>query len=277
MKKIIYSVLSLAFVFVVSSLTTIPAESKKGFTKTSFVIIDIEKDSSLFKPYSKAWRDSWPIVNAEIQINSTNLMNAEAYQFAFNDRAENLFTLIHPKLISGELTLYSPYDPQLYGLSGYDDGELRYPVKGENEGDNFLTSETLREQMIYYLGYMGPQSDFPLIDEFGDPVTATNDDGSQSFVYPPRDYYWNTDKDIVKYKIRIKDYIKKDGSVKKRVIESIAPIILSSYDDGQTYDERELFWIDFQEAKPFLKKGYFFNEQGKPITYLKYLEQKVNE
>ena len=276
MKKIIYSALSLAFLFVASSLTTLPTGSEKGFTRTSFIVIDIENDSSIFKPYSKAWRDSWPIVDANIQIHGSRLMNAENYQFAFNDRTENLYTLIHPKLISGELTLYSPYDPQMYGLSGFDDGELRYPVKGEKEEDQFLTSETLREKMIYYLGYMGPQSDVPLTDEFGDPITLTRADGSQEFVYPPRDYRWYTDRDIVKYKIRVQEFIKKDGSVKKRVIESFAPIV-HQYDDDKIVGERELFWIDFKEAKKLLKKSYFFNEQGKPITYLKYLQSKLDE
>lgn len=43
-------------------------------------------------------------------------------------------------------------------------------------------------------------------------------------------------------------------------------------ENNEVIGERELFWLDFYEAKPYLKEGYFFTQQDKPLTYLQYFE-----
>lgn len=276
MKKTFFSVFPLLILlFSVSSLNLSKENSKATFEKIYFVEIDGQTDTSLFVPYSKAWMDSWRYIDADLYCGSSEAMNAANYQFAFNGRSENLYTLIHPKLVNGELTLYSPYDPQMMGLSGFDDGELRYPVKGSNADDNFLTSQNLRDEMCYYFGQFGPQASVPLLNQYGDDSTMVLPDGTESYVYPQRDYIWYRDSDIIKYKFRIRLTVDKNGKEKKREIEAFAPVVFE-IEEAQIVGERELFWVDYNQAKTTLTQGYFFDSNRKPVTYLKYIEEKMN-
>lgn len=274
MKKLFLSLVGLTILFSVTSLSLKQSPAPAKFEKIVFMEIDAKEDSSLFKPYSEAWRDSWRVLDKDILCGGSPVMNAENYPKAFNGRTENLWTIVHPKLISGELTLYSPFDPNMFGLSGYDDGELRYPVKGENNGDNFITSQELRDEMCYYLGKLGPMPDIPLVDEYGDPVIVTREDGTMEYQYPAPDFDWFRDSDLIKYKIRVRVELKKNGEEKKRIIEAIAPMTFV-IDRGEIIGERELLWLDYTELKPILKQGYFLDKNGKPVTYLKYIENKV--
>lgn len=274
MKKIFLSLLGLIVVFTVVSLNLEQESAPISFEKIIYVEINGKIDSGLFVPYSKAWSDSWRFSEADITCNGSMIMNADDYNFGFNQRSDNLWTLLHPKLINGALILYSPYDPTLYGLSGYDDGELRYPIKGSGPNENFLNSQELRDEMCYYLGQFGQQSPVPLATNYGEDSTMPLPDGTISFVYPPRDYMWYRDTDIIKYKVRVRVLVKKNGKEKKRIIEAIAPMVYQT-SEGKITGERELLWMDYNEVKPYLKEGYFFNELGKPVTYLKYIEGKV--
>lgn len=281
MKKQLYIfALLVTILFSVSSLKFQSEESKVAFEKTFFIEINTKNDSALFVPYSKAWSASWRYLEEDLFADGAEMMNAEKYMLAFDQRNENLYTLLHPKVITGQLTLYSPYDPAMLGLSGFDDGELLYPVKGKTESDNFLNSQELRNEMCYYLGQFGPASEVPLIDDdpnspnFGEYLTKTLPDGTVAYVYPAPDYWWFKDSDITKYKLRVKVIVNKKGKEKKRIIKSIAPMT-NEIDNGQIVGERELFWLDFNELTPYLEEGYFFNENGKPITYLEHIEEIV--
>ena len=234
--------------------------------------IDIKNDSTLFLPYSKAWLEPWNFDDPLLRCNGSGVMNVENYLSAFNGRNDNLWTILHPKIINSTLTLYRPYDPRSIRLK--DDGELRYPIKGIEQNDKFLNSQELRDELGYYLGNFGPLSDYPLVTVYGEDSIRTLPDGVQQYVYPARDYNWFTDKEIVKYKVRINILFNQNGEEKKRVIKAIAPVIFK-IEEGQIKGERELFWLDYNEIKHFLKEGYFFDKQGKPVNYLKYIDEKV--
>ncbi len=272
MKQLFYSFFGLILLYFGSSSSYNPAADT--FEKTIFIEIDGKQDSSLFLPYSKAWTDYWRYNDKDLYSNESEVMHAANYLKSFTGRKENLYTLLHPKVIDGSLTLYSPYDPAMLGLGGMDDGELRYPVKGNTPADNFYTSQELRDVMCYYLGQFGPQSDLPLIDEFGEPIVILLSDGTYGYSYPPSDYTWYKDSDIIKYKIRVRVIVNKKGIEKKRIIESICPVTYDNH-DGLIIGERELFWLDYNEIVPLLEEGYFFNAQGKPVTYLKYINDQV--
>jgi len=276
MRKIHYSLLSLTLMFIITSSTIKQKESQRSFEKTIWIELDVlTKDSVLFKPYSKAWKEMWQMIDPNISFYGTPAMNYEKYKFSFENRKDNLFTILHPMIIDGSIQLYCPYDPVSFGFNTKDDGEMRYPLKGKDE--TFLTSETLRDELSYYLGMFGPQSDIPMTDEYGEPMFKLDSTtGDQMYVYPPRDYMWHEDKDIVKYKLRVNVFYDKNGIEKKRIIKSIAPVV--NQIDGMTGEktgEKELFWLDFEELNPILKKAYYFDETGKPVSYLKHIEQKV--
>lgn len=279
MKKIYYSLFSLMMMFIVTSLTIQQNETPRSFEKIVWVELDYKSDSVLFTPYSKAWKEMWQMIDPDISFNGTPAMNIEKYKFSFTDRKDNLYTIIHPKIIDGSLQLYSPYDPISFGMGTKDEGELRFPVKGKNGSETFLTSEELRNELCYYIGNYGAMPDIPLVDEYGEPVTKLDSvSGILMYVYPPRDYMWYEDNDIIKYKLRVSISYNSKGIEKKRTIKAIAPVV-NEIDEmtGEIMGERELFWLNYDELTPTLKEAYYFDASGKPVTYLKHIEQRVND
>lgn len=277
MKKIYYSLFTVALMFIVTSATISKKEPKPLFEKIVWLELDVlTEDSVLFKPYSKAWKEMWQMIDPYFSIDGTPIINYEKYKFSFENRKDNLFTILHPMIMDGSLQLYSPFDPS-FGMGTKDDGELRYPLNGKVEGEMFVTSEAFRETGCYYLGRFGPQADIPLVNEYGEEIIKVDSiTGEFSYVYPPRDYIWHKDEDIIKYKIRVSVLYNKNGIEKKRIIKSIVPIVyLIDGMTGEITGEKELFWLDFEEITPHLKKAYYFDETGKPVSYLKYIQQKV--
>ena len=254
--------------------TVKPYESKRLFEKIVFVEVSFNEDSVLFKPLSKAWEEHWNL-SSDISINGSSLMNSDKYKFSFNERTDNLWTILHPMIIDGTIHSYYPYDPLTFGLGNWDGSGLRYPVMEQDENGTFLTSEKTRENLCYLLGRFGRQSDIPLVTQFGEDSVTVLENGSQVHLYPARDYYWYKDKDIVKYKLRVSILLNKNGKEKKRVIKSIAPIINRNSATSEIYREQELVWLDFEELKPLLKKAYYFDEDRKSVSYLNYFLQKV--
>ena len=278
MKKIYYYILSLILLFVVTSTTTKQAKGPSTFEKIVWVELDFDNDSVLFSPYSKAWKEMWQIIDPDISVNGTPAMNYEKYKFSFTNRKDNLYTTIHPKIIDGSIQLYSPYDPISFGMGTKDDGELRFPIKGKSSSETFFNSEELRNELCYYIGNFGAMSEIPLVDEYGEPVTKLDSaSGLLMYVYPPRDFMWFEDNDIIKYKLRISISYNKKGIEKKRTIKAIAPVI-NEIDEmtGEIMGEREIFWLNYDELTPTLKEVYYFDVLGKPVTFLKHIQQRVS-
>lgn len=249
-------------------------ESKRLFEKIIFIEVSYNEDSVLFKPLSKAWGEHWKL-SSDLSVNGSSLMNSDQYKFSFNERTDNLWTILHPMIIDGTIHSYYPYNPLTFGLGNWDGWELRYPVMGQDENGTFWTSEKTRENLCYLLGRFGPQSDIPLVTQYGEDSTRVLPDGSQVYSYPAPDFYWYKDKDIVKYRLRVSILLNKNGKEKKRIIKSIAPVVNQIAETGEISGERELVWLDFEELEPSLKKAYYFDENWKSVSYLNYFLQKV--
>lgn len=274
MKPILYTLCGISIFLILTSSTSYKAKTPLKFEKIAWVELNFQNDSMLFIPHSMAWNESWQNIDCEMYIFGSSVMNYTRYKSAFQNRKDNLYTLLHPQIINGSLAIYSPYDPNSFFVS--DHGEMRYPLKAKNSTETFLSSDNVRAIYAYHLGMFGPQSDYPMVDEYGDPLILTDSiSGIQMFKYPPRDYLWYSDKDITKYRIRIKILYNKNGIEKKRSIESIAPIVSTS-DGDQIIGEKELFWLDFnKDLVTMLKTTYYFDTAGKPRTYLEHIKQKV--
>ena len=275
MKKYHYSFLSLFALFLITSATVKTNESKRLFEKTIFVEVSFNEDSVLFKPLSKAWGEYWNILSADLSIQGSSVMNSDKYKRSFDNHTENLWTVLHPMIINGTIQTYCPYNPETYGLGLWDDGELKYPLMDQEKNETFLTSEDAREKLCYLLGRFGPQSDVPLVTQFGDDSVTVLPDGTTSFIYRAPKYYWYKDKDIVKYKLRVSILFNKNGKEKKRVIKSISPVVNELSETGAITGERELIWLNFEELKPSLKEAYYFDEDLKSVSYLTYFLEKV--
>lgn len=242
---------------------------------------DTNQDSVLFKPYSKAWGELWQYVDPNLSVNGSWLMNYDKYKASFNNRNDNLWTSLHPMIIDGSLNLFYSYDPETMGLGPSDDGELRYPCV-PMPGETIFTDENYRNALSYMLGRYSQPSDMPLIDDdpnspnFGEPLIVTDTlTDLQMYVYPAPDFRWYVDKDVVKYKLRVVTVYNKKGKEKKRYIKSIAPVVYEFDAVGENKQEIELFWFDFNDLEKILKKLYFFNKEGKPKSYLKYIEERA--
>ena len=120
--------------------------------------------------------------------------------------------------------------------------------------------------MLYYLGYLGPPSDIPLTDPYGDLLTDTLPDGSITYVYPPRDTVWYNSEDIIEYRLKEDWFFDKERSKLDVRIIAIAPVVyeyeIDSNGDKMISGTRELFWLYFPHCR-FVFNNYFtFNDKN---------------
>lgn len=191
----------------------------------------------------------------EITANGTWIRNAERW---------SLWTVIRNHVLNGDLRLFSPFS--LNNLFGERDGDqLKYPIDPQ-PGMNFYTDSVFREQLVYFFGSLGPQSDIPLTDEFGEPMVKMGKDGFEEFVYPARDTVWFTSKDIIQYRIKEDWFFDKERSVLDVRIIAIAPVVLDKElaADGTSSirGTKELFWLYFPHCR-FIFNNYFtYNDKN---------------
>jgi hypothetical protein len=167
--------------------------------------------------------------------------------------------------MNGDLRLFSPYNP--YNVFGEKDGDqLKYPVD-PLPGMNFYTDSAYREQLVYFFGYLGPQSDVPLTDEFGDPLIKVNAEGIEEMVYPNRDTLWYVSKDIVQYKIKEDWFFDKERSVLDVRILAIAPVVYDIETNEATGQKsikglKDLFWLYFPHCRFVLNNYFVYNDKN---------------
>lgn len=259
--------------FLITSNTFNTSQVKSTFEKTFFVELNVSEDSMLFRPYSKAWVGNWNS-SSSISIDGSELMDYNEYKSSFLNRGENLFTILHPLMVDGSVQLYSPYNPKSF--IQLDEGEMLYPLLGENE--SFVNSEKARRGVSEVLGFFGEFYDMPLMNVYGEDSLREMADGTFEYAYPPREFFWHKDSDIIKFKLRVTVLLNNKGKEKGRIINSICPVVnrLDPY-TGEVLGEKELCWLNFEDIKKTLKKHYFFDKGLKPISYLDYLLARVGK
>lgn len=176
----------------------------------------------------------------------------------------SLWTVIRHNIINGKLTVFLPYNPDNQ-FGEWDGDQLKYPIYPE-QGLSYATDSVYREKVLYSMGKLGPQSDIPLTDEFGDPLVITLPDGTQSFAYPPADTIWFTSKDIIQYRIKEEWFFDKERSVLDQRIIALAPVVYKMEVDAQGNESiggtMELFWLYFPHCR-FVFNNYFcYNDQN---------------
>jgi gliding motility associated protien GldN len=177
----------------------------------------------------------------------------------------SLWTVLRNHVMNGDLRLFSPYNP--YNVFGEKDGDqLKYPVD-PLPGMNFYTDSAYREQLVYFFGYLGPQSDVPLTDEFGDPLIKVNAEGIEEMVYPNRDTLWYVSKDIVQYKIKEDWFFDKERSVLDVRILAIAPVVYDIETNEATGQKsikglKDLFWLYFPHCRFVLNNYFVYNDKN---------------
>jgi len=176
----------------------------------------------------------------------------------------SLWTVLRQHILNGDLRVFSPYNPN--NVFGERDGyQLKYPVDPE-PGLNYFTDSIYREEMVYYLGKMGIQSDIADVDDYGDPIVITLPDGTETYQYPPPDTIRYTSKDIIQYRIKEDWFFDKERSVLDVRILALAPVVYKIEEDANGNKSiagtEELFWLYFPHCRFVLNNYFVYNDKN---------------
>lgn len=217
----------------------------------------------------------WEYIDLREKINLSMyypLDEITSYGWVRNATRWSLWTVIRQHVLNGDLRVFSPYNPASFGLGAIDGDQLKYPIDPQ-PGMNFYTDSAFRANMIYYLGYLGPQSDIPLTDEYGDPKTKTEADGTVSYVYPPRDTLWYVSQDVIQYRLKEDWFFDKERSVLDIRIIAIAPVVYNVEVDPNGNKSisgmKELFWLYFPHCR-FVFNNYFVYNDKNDAQWMSY-------
>jgi gliding motility associated protien GldN len=164
----------------------------------------------------------------------------------------SLWTVIRYHIISGDLTLYSPFDPD---WNAWKDGDLfKYPITpdkyGTSASGNFITDSLFR---VYVKGmeYLGKE-EFNANPEAIESVEYPGEDSVSAdgdVVYYPNEFTWYTGEDIVQYRIKEDWFFDNERSVLDVRIIGICPVVYAKNADGNITGLKELFWLYFPECR----------------------------
>lgn len=177
----------------------------------------------------------------------------------------SLWTVIRHNIINGKLTIFCPFNPAYQNSK--DGDQLKYPIVPQ-PGMTYYTDSVYQKfiQDFQMLGKLGPQSDTPLSNIYGDDSMAIDANGDYYVVYPDREMEWITSKDIIQYRIKEEWFFDKERSVLDQRIIAIAPVVYIRQADSQGNESiggtRELFWLYFPECR-FVFNNYFsYNDKN---------------
>lgn len=176
----------------------------------------------------------------------------------------SLWTVIRNHIITGDLRVFSPYNPNnVFGE--WDGDQLKYPIDPQ-QGLNYQTDSLYRNELLYYMGKLGSQSDVPEVDQFGEQIIITLPDGTQTFKYPPADTIWFNSKDIIQYRMKEDWFFDKERSVLDVRIIAIAPVVYLTEKDANGVESvsgtRELFWLYFPHCRFVFNNYFVYNDQN---------------
>ena len=181
-----------------------------------------------------------------------------------NATRHSLWTIIRQHVLSGDLRVFSPFNPNLERqLDGY---QLKYPVDPQ-PGLNYYTDTNFQEIMNYsYLATLGPESETALSNMYGEDSVIVLPDGSRTEVYPPQEVFMYTSKDIVQYRIKEDWFFDKERSVLDVRIIALAPVVYHIETDVNGNKSiagmKELFWLYFPHCRFVLNNYFVYNDKN---------------
>ncbi len=187
------------------------------------------------------------------------------YAWVRNSSRWSLWTIIRQHVMNGDLRVFSPYNPLSYGLGVWDGDQLKYPIDPQ-DGMNFYTDSAFRDEMTFYLGELGPVSDVPLVDDYGENIIIELPDGTQSFQYEDPDTIWYQSKDIVQYRLKEDWFLDKQRSVLDVRIIAMAPVRYKMDVDANGNKTiaglQEMFWLYFPHCRFVFNNYFVYNEKN---------------
>ena len=175
----------------------------------------------------------------------------EGWDWRKNDTRWSLWTIILNSVLCGELTMYSPTDPEWVDWN--DGDQLKYPISsakyGSGSSGTFFTDSVYRkfikEGFFGYTDYFSPLVTCVSIQYPGEDSIDVNGE----VVYYPREYIWYKSEDIVQYRIKEDWFFDKERSVMDVRIIAICPVVYQKDADGNITGMKELFWLYFPECR----------------------------
>lgn len=178
----------------------------------------------------------------------------------------SLWTIIRYHVLTGDLTAYSPYDPD---WQTWRDGDLfKYPLSAAkyalngNPNATPLTDSLYLNQMKYYFGETDRSGALVPVLSIQYPGDDSLD-ASGNTVYYEREYNWYLSQDIVQYRIKEDWFFDKERSVLDVRIIGICPVI---YDKdpatGEISGLKELFWLYFPECRYVFQNFFVQNRDN---------------
>lgn len=213
-------------------------------------------------------RRVWQYIDLREKINQPMyypLDEIKSFGWVRNTSRWSLWTIIRQHVLNADLRVFAPFNPLSFGFGEWDGDQLKYPIDPQ-QGMNFFTDTAFRDEMSTYLGELGPQSDIPLTDDFGDPIVITDANGVQSYKYPPRDTTWFQSSDIVQYRIKEDWFLDKQRSVLDQRIIAIAPVRYKMDIDANGNKTiaglQEMFWLYFPHCRFVFNNYFVYNEHN---------------
>ncbi len=175
----------------------------------------------------------------------------------------SLWTIIRYHVLAGDLTAYSPFNPN---WEAWTDGDsFKYPIKPTFLGGNYGNDSLFREAIFMYLGVEEIDPFVLALVSVLDPTIDSVDydaSGNPFLVYPPSDTSWFLSQDIVEYKLKEDWFFDKNRSTLERRILGIAPVIYQRNSAGMITGKRELFWLYFPECRYVFQNYYLQNRKN---------------
>ena len=210
----------------------------------------------------------WRAIDLREKINQPlyyPLDEVTSYEWITNSQRWSLWTIIRAHVMKGDLTVFSPYNPLSYGLGEWDGDQLKYPIEPA-AGENYYSDVNFRNELVYYLGRLGPEGTIPLVGDDGEPLTTTDSLGNTQFVYDPPDTIWYNSDDIVEYRLKEDWFFDKQRSDMDVRIIAIAPVVydIAIGPDGTEViqGKKELFWLYFPHCRYVFNNYFTYNEQN---------------
>lgn len=173
-----------------------------------------------------------------------------------NENRWSLWTILRYHILSGDITLYSDYNPANTYIK--DGDEFKYPILPA-PGKNYYTDSAFRATLSYYLADLGAIPLDPYLDQYGQDSLDVNGNP----VYPPRDTIWVTSKDIVQYRLKEVWFFDKQRSVLDQRIIGIAPVRYKKDPNGTITGTQEMFWLYYPtDCRYVLNNYYVYNSDN---------------
>ncbi len=206
----------------------------------------------------------WEVIDLREKINHPLYFPFDDYDsrgvWNRNTTRWSLWTILKTHILSGELTVFSPYNPYQFTIT--DGDQLKYPIVPDAEGETFQNDSVFRDRLFYYLGDLGEQSTRPLPNsEGGDSIRYLTKD-TWEYVYPDRDTNWFRSQDIVQYRLKEDWFFDKERSVMEVRIIAIAPVMYQKDASGQITGTKELFWLYFPHCQLILNNYFVYNDKN---------------